>query len=321
MYVLYDIIRHMRRKNYPWIILIILFLLLNGVLLSWMLSDRHRALEQDAETALAAEDIGQAARTVSDTMEKAQARIEKDLARAEAARHVIAHRGASGASLEHSFTTYDAAVRDGASMIEQDIVISADGTLYVSHDMNASRMTGVNRAFSDMTDAEIDQLRTYAGEKTLRLSEVFDRYGESITYVTELKDTDQRTIDAFVSLVEEYGYQDHIIVQCLFLDTLRILENSFPDMPKMYLCRSQDSVNNGTATEEIDIISVEDFLMTEDNARKVRDSGKQFSAWTLQSEDQIRRAIDLGAVNYFTDNVKLALSLEEEYGYEKRHEK
>jgi len=311
----------MKRKLYPWIIITILILFFVGMLLGWLISDRYQDLEQDAKTASAAEDICQAAENVTDAMQGAQTGAEEDLIKAAAAHHVVAHRGSSGDSLEHSFTEYDEAIADGAVMIEQDIVISADGTLYVSHDEDAYRMAGVDRAFVNMTDSEIDQIRTYAGEKTLRLSEVFDRYGESIKYVIELKNTDQRTIDAFTSLVRKYGNQDQIIAECFYLDTLRILEDRFPNMPKLYLCRDQGSINSGVTSDEIDIISVKDFLMTEDNAHLVHDSGKQFSAWTLQGEDQIRRAIDLGVDIYFTDDVRLALAIEEEYGYEKRNDK
>ena len=310
----------MKRKRYPWIILIILILLLNGALFSWMLSDRSRELKRDAKTALVTENISWIAESVSDILQQAQSRIEKDLIKAAAAKHVIAHRESSGASMEHSFTAYDEAIRDGATMVEQDIVISADGTLYVFHDLNTYRMTGVNRTFAGMTDDEIDQIQTYAGEKILRLSEVFDRYGETITYVIELKSADQKTTEAFISLVEEYGNQDRIIAECFSLDVLKILEERFTEMPKLYLCDNQYSVDKGIEETYVDIISVVDFLMTDNNAKKVHDSGKQFSVWPLQSEDQIRRAIELGADCYFTENVKLALTLEEEYGYEKRNE-
>lgn len=297
---------------------IIAALLINGALLAWMLYDRNQGLEQEAGSASAAEYISEAARQVSDTAGKARAEGEEAAAKDQAARHVYAHRGSSGASLEHSFTAYDEAIADGAVMIEQDIVISADGILFLSHDTNAYRMTGDSRAYADMTGAEIDQLRTHAGEKVLRLSEVFDRYGDSVTYVVELKSSDQRTVDAFTALVQQYGNQDRIIAQCFDMEALRILEETFPDMPKIFLSKFQDPIDQALDEPYIDIISVEDYLMTEDNIRKVHDSGKMFSAWTLNGEDTIRRAIDMGVDTYFTDDVKTAVSLEEEYGYEKR---
>ena len=236
-----------------------------------------------------------------------------------AAEHVYAHRGSSGDSAEHSFRQYDEAIGDGAAYIEQDIVISKDGTLYVSHDTDAGRMTGTNRNYSDMTDEEIDQLTTYAGEKILKLGEVFDRYGTSINYVIELKNTDRATEDAFASLVDQYGLRDRIIVQCFYTDTLEYLEGIFPEMPKLCLVKEANALEQGIEAPYVDIICVEQSMMTEETASRVHDSGKLFSAYTLVSEDEIRSAIDLGVDTYFTDSVALAISLEESYGLETRN--
>lgn len=100
---------------------------------------------------------------------------------------VISHRGASGEEIEHTFSAYDLAILYGSKYIEQDLVTSKEGTLYVSHDENAKRITGIDKKFSEMTDSEIDQLRTENGEKIHSLQEVFNRYNDSVTYVIELK--------------------------------------------------------------------------------------------------------------------------------------
>ncbi|MBQ9015863.1 MAG: glycerophosphodiester phosphodiesterase [Firmicutes bacterium] len=294
---------------------------MNASILAWMITDRYQGLRQEEDSIRAAADIAEAAAAASDSARRAQGKAEKALIKAQAAEHICPHRGSSGESLEHSFTAYDEAIRDGAVMIEQDIVISAEGTLYVSHDLSPYRMCGVDRAFSDMTDAQIDQLRTYAGEKVLRLSDVFDRYRDSVQYVVELKSADQRTIDAFIALVEQYGNQQRVTAECFEQEVLRILEERFPDMPKLFLCRTQAAIDQGCELPYADIISVREDLMTEANARRVHDSGKGFSAWPMYNEDEIRRAIDLDTDIYFADDVKLAFTLEEEYGYQKRNEK
>lgn len=306
-------------RNHPAIILvlIILLLILIGTAFAWMLSDQKQKLAQEEAAAVAAvqEQVPAAAEALSEAVRGADAAMVRDLA----AEHVYAHRGTSGEPLEHSFRAYDQAVADGARYLEQDIVISKEGTLYISHDLSASRMTGVNKAFSSMTDAEIDRLRTHAGEKPLRLSEVFDRYGTSVSYVVELKSADQATINAFTSLVNQYGFADRIIVQCFYLDTLRILEEIYPDMPKLYLVEYSPRLEAGYEADYVDIISAFLPMMTEENVKRAHRIGKQFSAWPMTTESEIRRAIDLGVDSYFTDDVKLAISLEEEYGFEKRY--
>ena len=235
-----------------------------------------------------------------------------------AARHVIAHRGSSGSQYEHSFKAYDEAIEVGVLYIEQDIVVSRNGTLYVSHDTNAKRMTGVNREFSDMEDSEIDGLVTHAGEKVLRLSEVFDRYGTSIDYVIELKDEGSGMVQPFIDIVRQYGFENRVSAQCFELSTLEELEKIFPEMPKMYLCKDAALLDQGYNADFVDVIAPQDSMMTEENVKRAHDMGKQFSSWPINSEEWIKKAIDLQVDSYFTDQVEKALTIEKEYGVMKR---
>ena len=234
---------------------------------------------------------------------------------AEIAAHVYSHRGSAGPE-EHSFKAYDAAIEAGSRYIEQDIVISSDGILFVSHDFGAYSMTGYDGLYEYMNSSIIDGLRTKAGNKVLRLSEVFDRYGRDIHYVIELKQGDEACINAFEKLVDEYGLGDRITVQSMSPEILEELEHKYPDMSKLFVCRTQQELDHAVDKSYIDIISVKAAagLMTESNCEKVHDQDKLFSAWTLDSEEAIKKAIDMGVDTYFTNNTQLALSLEREYG-------
>lgn len=235
------------------------------------------------------------------------------------ASHVYSHRGVQG-SYEHSFKAYDEVISAGSQNIEQDLVISSDGVLFVSHDLNASTMTGVNALYSSMTAEEIDSLETYAGNKVLRLSEVFDRYGRSINYIIELKTADSASVSAFESIVDEYGYKDIITVQSIYTDVLKSLDEIYPDMPKLFICKSQQSFYDSLDMPYVDIVSVDidRGLMTESNCKAAHKRGKQFSAWKLSMEPSIRKAIGMNVDTYFTNDTPLALSLEREYGLEAR---
>lgn len=235
------------------------------------------------------------------------------------ASHVYSHRGVQG-SYEHSFKAYDEAISAGSHNIEQDLVVSSDGVLFVSHDLNASAMTGASALYSSMTAKDIDSLKTYAGYKVLRLSEVFDRYGRSINYIIELKTSDSTSVDAFESIVDEYGYKDIITVQSVNTDVLKALDEKYPDMPKLFVCKSQQSFYDSLEMPYVDIVSVsiDRGLMTESNCEAAHEKGKLFSAWTLSMESSIRKAIGMNVDTYFTNDTPLALSLEREYGLEAR---
>lgn len=225
---------------------------------------------------------------------------------------VIPHRGASGEEIEHTITAYDLALEYGATQLEQDIVTSKDGTLYVSHDLSAKRITGVDKLYADMTDREIDALRTEDGQRILKLSDVFDRYGSSVTYVVELKDKGAQA-ELFAALVKEYGMEDHIVVQCLEPSVLEALEAVFPDMPKMYLVSDRARFNAGLELNYVDILAVSKNLMSQENCDIAHDCGKRFSVWTLDSTEEIEAAIALNVDSYFTNYTGRALTLEREH--------
>ena len=226
--------------------------------------------------------------------------------------HVVSHRGSAGPG-EHSFEAYDAAIEAGSHNIEQDIAVSKDGTLYVSHDRTTDRMTGTSGYFSEMGDSEIDSLTTADGGHILKLSEVFDRYGKSVRYIVELNGDDEAAVGSFCRLVDEYGLADRIVLQSFDPGVLEEAERKYPDMPKMYLCRTDEGISSGLEMECADIIGARKTVMTKGNCDAVHNAGRKFCVWTLNSEEEIKDAISFGTDYIFTDDTPLAIELERRY--------
>jgi len=299
-------------------ILIIVMLLMVMAAVAWIFH-----LEGSDRTAQK-EDTAQAEQTVDDEQKKAEeeAAMKKNVEDDLITSHVYSHRGSEGPE-EHSFKAYDAAIEAGSRYIEQDVVMSSDGVLYVSHDLNAVTMTGYNGMFEYISSETVDGLRTEAGNKILRLSEVFEHYGTDINYVVELKDNSDKCILEFENLVEEYGVADVVTVQSMKASTLEVIEIKYPDMPKLFVCWNQGDFDYVLDQPYVDIISVrgtaETGIFTESNCKAAHDAGKKFSVWTLDTEDEIKKAIDMGVDTYFTNDTPLALSLEREYGLKVRN--
>lgn len=238
--------------------------------------------------------------------------LEKDFFPWASVHHIYAH-GHTGRDDEHSFEAYDADIEAGSHYVEPDLVISRDGTLYVSHDLSAARMTGVRRDYSSMSDSEINRLRSRSGSRILKLSEVFERYGDSVYYLPELKTADDDAIEAFRTLVEEYGLEDRIMLQSEFPSALEKAEAIWPDMPKIQIVKSQSVFNESVGNDCVDEAAVRIDLMDEANCAAAHEAGKRISAWPVDTENDIRRAIDIGADAYFTGNVETAVDLELNY--------
>ncbi|MER1998845.1 MAG: glycerophosphodiester phosphodiesterase [Lysinibacillus sp.] len=71
---------------------------------------------------------------------------------------IFAHRGASGYKFENSMDAFIRAKELGADGIEIDIQQTLDGELYVIHDTNLRRLTGVNRLIQDCKSDELEVL-------------------------------------------------------------------------------------------------------------------------------------------------------------------
>lgn len=290
--------RAKRRKLITIIVLLLLCVVSAVYILAHFGKSDDKRAEEPVEETPAAE-------------ETADEEIPESAADETAASHVYSHRGSAGDD-ELTFAAYDKAVEAGSKYIEADIVVSGDGTVYLAHDDYAMDMTGTNGYFSGMTDGQIDKLKTKNGSSVLKLKDLFEKYGDSVSYIVDVKYVSPRNVDAFTIAVRTSGFEDRVIAASSFFDVLRPLDETFPDMTKLYVCPDQAAFELALEKDYVDIISVPKNIMTADNLKAAHDHGKKFSAWTLNSEAEISDAIDLGVDSYFTDDTALAIGLEKE---------
>ena len=107
---------------------------------------------------------------------------------------VIAHRGFSARFPENTLPAFDAAVAEGADMIELDVTTSRDGHPVVIHDDTLERTTTGTGRVGDYTLAELKRLdaggwmgMTFAGTAIPVLPEVFDAFGGRVLINVEIK--------------------------------------------------------------------------------------------------------------------------------------
>ena len=77
-----------------------------------------------------------------------------------------------------------------------------------------------------MTDDEISDLRTEDNEKILSLQDVFNRYGNTVNYVIELKENSIKQ-KLFEDLVKKITWRDNIVVQASDIKPLQDLSKVF----------------------------------------------------------------------------------------------
>ena len=218
----------------------------------------------------------------------------------------------SGSSSEERYTmaAFDSAIEGGSVCLSMPVVAAKDGTLYVAYDDYLRDMTGLDGYLSGMSDGQIAEVKTKGGNGIVKLSDVFEKYGTDVNYVIEIRYANERNIMPFVETVKKAGVADVTSVSSYYFGALDIVENEFPDMPKIFLSENEVDLAEAQRSDTVDLISVNRDLMTAENLAAVHESGKKFGAWTLNSDEDIKSAVSMGLDSYFTDEGALAVSIE-----------
>jgi glycerophosphoryl diester phosphodiesterase len=185
---------------------------------------------------------------------------------ADAAKIVIAHRGASGYLPEHTLEAYTLAFGMGADYIEPDLVRTKDGAFISLHDIHLEGTTDVEQRFpdraredgrwyaADFTLAEIKTLKCHERlknrfpegkssfevptfEEVIELVQGLNQVtGRNVGIYPELKQPSFHNREglpmekAFLDIVTRYGYEGphaKIFVQCFEHKTLQALRTEF----------------------------------------------------------------------------------------------
>lgn len=84
-------------------------------------------------------------------------------------------------------------------------------------------------------------------------------------------------------------------------------------MPKLLLVKNQSELEKAVTYDIVDIVSAEKSMMTKENVKLVHGYKKLLNIWTINSTSEIKKAINLGIDNYFTNFTAKALALENKY--------
>ncbi|MGH3488316.1 MAG: glycerophosphodiester phosphodiesterase [Actinopolymorphaceae bacterium] len=135
---------------------------------------------------------------------------------------IVAHRGASGDAPENTLAACEAAIAQGADVIELDVRRTADGELVVFHDNDLVRTTDAKQVFPDrspwrvrdFTFAELRRLdagrwndERHAGQRIPTLDESLDLVGDRVGLLIELKrpSEDEHLLGALASCLDRHG--------------------------------------------------------------------------------------------------------------------
>lgn len=236
----------------------------------------------------------------------------------------FAHRGGSWGS-ENALSAFQAVQRLGYRYIETDVRASRDGVAFVFHDENLSRMTGFDRAISDLDAAEIRGLVLPAGDAIPTLEEALERFPD-LRFNIDLKD--DRCVAAVVKVVEGLNVQRRVCITSFserrVVEVRRLLGptvctglgvgGTLRTLLGAALPFRLPTLTGGAAVLQVPFRWHGVRVLNAEFVKRANDAGLAVHVWTLNDRPVIEAALNLGVDGVMTDQPRLLKGILEERG-------
>ncbi len=227
---------------------------------------------------------------------------------------VTAHRGASVYYPENTMSAFIGAKELGADWVELDVQQTKDGKIIVMHDTNLKRTTGFNENTWEVNYDEIKNLdagshlnEKFKDEKIPLFDDVVRWAKENnMKLNVELKPTghEQDFEAQVVDIIKKYNYQSNCVITSQIYSVLENVKKYDDSIETVYVMSL--AYGDITSLDKADHFSIEATSVTEQLVSRVHKEGKQIYVWTVNTEENIKKMIDLKVDNIITDNISLA---------------
>lgn len=184
---------------------------------------------------------------------------------------IAAHRGIAGGNIPcNSLRGFQAALGQGADVIELDVSLSQDGTPYVFHPGKEPLYLRCSRPIAQMRDREVEALSLY----NMDGAPTDDRVPRLDDCLAFLRGKCRINVDKFwadiprlAALLREMGMQDQVIVKAPLIDDyVALMEEYAYDLPFMPIVREDSGIHERlTANRQLRYIGVEAIFRGDDS--------------------------------------------------------
>ncbi len=230
---------------------------------------------------------------------------------------VTAHRGASADYPENTMSAFVGAKKLGADWVELDVQQTKDGKIVVSHDTNLLRVTGVNKNIIDMNYSEIAKLdagsffdKEFKDERIPLFEDVVKWASENnmklnveLKPVGKEKDFEKMVID----IIKKYEYEDYCVLTSQVYSVLEEAKKYDKDIKTVFVMSI--AVGDVILLDKADSFSIEASNINKYIVNKIHNNGKELYAWTVNTDENIKKMIDYNVDNIITDNITLAKNI------------
>lgn len=241
---------------------------------------------------------------------------------------VIGHRGSAGTHPENTLAAFEAALEQGAQILESDVHVSRDGVPILLHDPEIDRVTEGKGLARDHLFSELQALDAAyhyrdasdrcsergRGHRIPSLESAFEDFPEA-RFNLEIKCGDPETIRATLELIERFDRADRTLLAAGEDDVMRLLRaevSAHRVEPALGASLSEivDAIGSalGTGPMPSGVMALQippDFagqpLATRELIDHAHAHGVEVHVWTINALDEIARLLELGVDGIVTD--------------------
>jgi glycerophosphoryl diester phosphodiesterase len=234
----------------------------------------------------------------------------------------FAHRGGAGHQPENSWRAFEYAVQLGYAYLETDARSTADGKLIAFHDAELDRVTDRKGQVSKLAWKEVSAARVHGTGEIPLLEDLIGTFPE-LRFNIDLKD--EGTIASLGTVLKRTRAWDRVCVASFSANRLLAAQRSL-DRPiclavtpaaiaaMRFLGHPGKEMARRLGVFGAQCAQVPRQLATRGLIRRAHEVGLHVHVWTLNTREEIERALDLGADGVMTDNVVLLRDILAERG-------
>ncbi len=235
------------------------------------------------------------------------------------AKRLCAHRGLSAALPENSLPALVSAATLGASEIEFDLRVTADGEIVSVHDAVLERVSDGTGRVDERTLPELSRLDFgvrhgphWAGLRILRFEDVLRVLGGRVVMNLDVKDRGgdawhEDAAQRLVALIDRFGARRHVYFKANSGELHEQLARLAPDIPR---CMGNGVHDNQSRPDIVDSAVEHRCAMVQlltprfDEAlfAKARAAGLRVNVFFSDDPDEARRYLDWGADTILTND-------------------
>lgn len=234
---------------------------------------------------------------------------------------IIAHRGLAVDAPENTLLAFLRALSAGATHLETDVQVSADGVAVISHDPDLARIAGRDARIDQLTMAELRRIRLPHGQTICSLAEALDAFPEA-RFNIDIKDANAAAPAA--QSIRDAGATSRVLIASFDERRRRAAADALPGVASSASVRrllpavaGAKLGMTGAAHRSLrGLVAVQVperrgllRLVTPRTIRRLHGAGVEVHVWTVNDPAAMSRLLDWGVDGLVTDRCDLLKKL------------